>query len=549
MLAAMLLVPALLAGVRMFAVQTPSMGQVAPVGTLIVTTRQPAYVVGDIVSFNAGKLSHTHRIVRVQADGSFITKGDLNTVEDPLPTVPSDIVGKVTVIVPGVGWLIEGLPWLLVGSIAVHLLTLIGKPPHHRQVALRIAGTTLVFCLVVLWFRPWVNVNMLGFTPAPDGAGVLMHIVNTGLFPLDAIGTRLVSGQDTVVHVVQAAADGRYVLTPTPSLDWWQLVLLGLACLGPLLASLLIRVEELPDAHHRPVRRPVAAVVAIVIATTMIVIGFTLPKAFAATTAKIQTTVNTTGSRTFFNCRSASSNLGGGSTFVAFALGTTSTTETDLSGNSHTGRYNATVATSTSVGCGRDTPAASVTFNGTSQCLYLNSATNTAQVNPTTFSVEAWFRTSKKSNGKVIGFGDSRTTAADGSWDRHIYIDKDGRIVFGVYPNAVKVVYTAAGTNYADNAWHHVVGTLSSTGQKLYVDGTLVMTSAATTTAQGYTGYWKVGCGTVTGWQNAATAASGSTTLDFNGPSYFTGQIQYAAVYTVALTAAQVKEHYLAGAG
>jgi hypothetical protein len=60
-------------------------------------------------------------------------------------------------------------------------------------------------------------------------------------------------------------------------------------------------------------------------------------------------------------------------------------------------------------------------------------------------------------------------------------------------------------------------------------------------------GYWKVGCGGLSGWQNAATAATGSTTLDYNGPSYFTGQIQFAAVYTVALSPTQVQEHYQAG--
>ena len=248
-LAAMLLVPALLAGVRMFAVQTPSMGQVAPVGTLVITTPQPAYVAGDIITFATGQLSHTHRIVRVQADGTFITKGDLNGTEDPLPTAPAGVIGEVTVILPGFGWLIQGLPWLFVGSIGVYLLTLIGTMPRYRQVALRILGITLVLSLIVLWLRPWLNIAMLGFTPAADGRGVLMHVVNTGLFPLDALGTRLVSGQDAVVQVIDATAGGRYLLTPTPSLYWWQIILLALICLGPLIASLLIRHDDEGEAR------------------------------------------------------------------------------------------------------------------------------------------------------------------------------------------------------------------------------------------------------------------------------------------------------------
>lgn len=549
-LAAMLLVPALLAGVRLFAVQTPSMGQVAPVGTLVITTHQPAYQAGDVISFNAGQRTHTHRIVRVQPDGQFITKGDLNGVEDPLPVQPRDVIGKATVILPGLGWLFEGLPWLLLGAIAVYLLTRIGKLPERHRLALRVVGTTLVFCVVVLWLRPWLNIDMLGFTPAPQG-GVLMHVVNTGLFPLDALGTRLVSGQDAVVHLAQAGADGRYILTPAPSLEWWQLAILIIICLAPLAASLLVRPESDPEEQEAPVedrRRRFIATTAIVIATSLVVTAITTSNAWAATTAKVQNTASTAGTATFFTCNGAITSLPAASTFFAYALGTTGTTETDLSGNGRTGRRMASASTSTSVACGNDTPARSITFNGTSQCVYMNSATNTSQTNPNTFSVEAWFRTSAKSNGKIIGFGNVRNTAADTTYDRHLYLDKDGRIVFGVYPGAVKLASTAAGTNYADNAWHHAVGTLSSAGQKLYVDGELVDTNSGVTTAENTTGYWKVGCGNLSNWQNAATADAGSTNLDYSGPNYFTGQIQYAAVYTVALTAQQVKEHYQAGA-
>ena len=547
-LAAMLLVPALLAGVRMFAVQTPSMGQVAPVGTLVITTPEPAYVAGDIITFATGTLSHTHRIVRVQADGSFITKGDLNGTEDPLPAAPADVIGKVTVILPGFGWLIQGLPWLLVGALGVYLLTLIGKMPHYRQVGLRILGSTLVASLVMLWLRPWLNINMLGFTPAPDGRGVLMHVVNTGLFPLDALGTRLVSGQDAVVQVIDAAAGGRYLLTPTPALDWRQIILLALVCLGPLIASLLIRINDEPVKHHFPSRRPMLTVVAIVLVTTMVVMGFTLPKAFAGVSASIRNTVSTAGSQAFLNCHEAVTSLGAGSTFATFEMDTVRSTfsnETDLSGNGRTGRYLVRSAVTPDVGCKRDSPFRSVTFDGTSQCLYMTS-TGASQVSPNVFSVEAWFMTSKKNgNGKIIGFGNSRNTAGDSVMDRHIYLDKDGRIVFGVYPGSIKTVFTDAGTDYADSHWHHVVATMAASGatvgQRLYVDGELVMANTTVTTAEGNnTGFWKVGCGSLNNWQNADAS-------NYTGPSYFTGQIQYAAVYTVTLTDQQVKEHYQAG--
>lgn len=136
-----------------------------------------------------------------------------------------------------------------------------------------------------------------------------------------------------------------------------------------------------------------------------------------------------------------------------------------------------------------------------------------------------------------------RNTSSDNTYDRHIYLDKAGRIVFGVYYNEQKIVATPVGPIYNDGNWHHVVGTYStSAGMTLYVDGVAVAT-APQPNINADTGYWKVGCGTLSTW----TDAGGATTTE--KPAYFTGQIQYAAVYTTVLTAAQVQEHYLAGAG
>jgi len=289
-------------------------------------------------------------------------------------------------------------------------------------------------------------------------------------------------------------------------------------------------------------------VVAIVLVTTMVVMGFTLPKAFAGVTATIKNTVSTAGSQAFLNCHEAATSLGAGSTFAAFEMDTgrsNTSNEVDLSGNGRTGRYLVRSTVKTDVGCTRDAPFSSVTFNGTSQCLYMTS-TSTSQLSPNVFSVEAWFMTTKKNgNGKIVGFGNSRNTAADSVMDRHIYLDTDGRIVFGVYPGSIKTVVTDAGTDYADGHWHHVVGTMAASGatvgQRLYVDGELAMENTSVTSAEGNNnGFWKVGCGSLNNWQNA----DGS---NYTGPSYFTGQIQYAAVYKVALTDQQVKDHYEAG--
>lgn len=552
-------------GLRFFTVSSPSMGMVAPVGTLVVAKSATSYGLGDIVTYERGGRSYTHRIVATNPDGSFVTKGDLNSAADALPVTPELIVGRAVWIAPGLGWLFQALPWLAIGAMVVYLFSLWHRFDHSWQWVVRISGWSLVITAVAVWLRPWVNLVMLASGPAETGGGAMMHVVNSGLFPLDVLGTRLVSGQDTVAHVTYQDARGYYSLTPTLALHWWQQLWLYVLCLVPTGLAFLIRQPDtapparaiesedapavpefapLTESEQTALRRRrvltlASIVLAVLLSVALTVIGVTS----GALAAKVNNNSNTAGTRTYFTCKSAMSSTAVPRPYLAWAMGTTANNQTDLSGNGRTGRFSTAATTSTSIGCLRDTPAASVTFAG-NKCLYINA--NYAASTPNTFSIEAWFRTSRTSNGNIIVFGD-RTGTADSNHDRKIYLDRDGRVVFGVYPDAVKIVYTAAGKNYADNTWHHVVATLSSAGQSLYVDGALAMTNPDVTTAQNFAGYWKVGCGALGGWRNAATDESGGTNNDYSGPVYFTGQLQYAAVYTAALTAAQVEEHYLAG--
>ena len=61
-----------IAGFRFFFVSTPSMGQTAPVGSLIISYPKDNYQQGDIVSFYRADKVYTHRIVGVTKDGKFI---------------------------------------------------------------------------------------------------------------------------------------------------------------------------------------------------------------------------------------------------------------------------------------------------------------------------------------------------------------------------------------------------------------------------------------------------------------------------------------------
>ncbi|MBD2892814.1 hypothetical protein amrb99_17320 [Actinomadura sp. RB99] len=164
-----------------------------------------------------------------------------------------------------------------------------------------------------------------------------------------------------------------------------------------------------------------------------------------------------------------------------------------------------------------------------------SSAGSGAASTPGDFSVEAWVKTASRSGGKIIGYGGS-ASGNSSSYDRHLYMTNDGRVVFGVYPGAAKTVQSGAGLN--DGAWHHVVGTLDgSAGMRLYVDGEQVAADGGVTSAQSYAGYWRIGGDNLSGWPNRPSS------------DYLNGTIDEPAVYPRALTADQVSRHHGLGTG
>ena len=153
---------------------------------------------------------------------------------------------------------------------------------------------------------------------------------------------------------------------------------------------------------------------------------------------------------------------------------------------------------------------------------------------PNVFSTEVWFKTTTTDGGKIVGFGNQQT-GFSGNYDRHLYMQNNGRLTFGVYPGGVRTVSSSA--SYNDGQWHHAVTSLGDDGMKLYVDGALVAQDASVTDAQGYDGYWRVGGDNMGGWPDAP------------GRWEFNGSVDEFAVYPTALSAAQVAAHYAVGAG
>ena len=158
-----------------------------------------------------------------------------------------------------------------------------------------------------------------------------------------------------------------------------------------------------------------------------------------------------------------------------------------------------------------------------------NVRTGTAVAGPTQFAAEAWIKTTTTKGGKIIGFGSS-ATGNSSSYDRHVYMQNNGKLTFGVYPGAVKTVTSSK--SYNDGKYHHVVANLGSGGIQLYVDGELVGSDASVTGAQSYNGYWRVGGDNMGSWPNQPTS------------TYFAGTIDDVAVYGSPLTADQVAAHW-----
>jgi hypothetical protein len=134
-----------------------------------------------------------------------------------------------------------------------------------------------------------------------------------------------------------------------------------------------------------------------------------------------------------------------------------------------------------------------------------------------------------------------------GNYDRHIYMMNDGQLVFGVWNNATETIETP--DTYNDGQWHYVVATYDATNTTspnlaLYVDGQLIGT-ATSSSAQSYTGYWRIGGDNLNGWNLDPWGSNSQGTTQPNS-YYFNGTIADVAVYPTALTAAQVQAHYAA---
>jgi signal peptidase I len=242
-----------LAGGRWFIVQTPSMGETAPVGTLVLTqpTTVSALHVGDIITFHPPtepSAVFTHRISAISASGGVTTRGDANGATDPWVLHDRDLVGRASLVAPQLGWLVKAIPLLFVGFALVWLIARSLRSATTRA-AFRILGATFVVSLVAFILHPFVSATLVASRSSHAGAHAV--IASTGILPI-----RVSAAHGTSVHLVSgqvgevsfpAQRNGYYQLASSLDLPWWGWVILGVICATPLLWCLIVGLPPRPE--------------------------------------------------------------------------------------------------------------------------------------------------------------------------------------------------------------------------------------------------------------------------------------------------------------
>lgn len=384
-----LLLISLLVGYRYFSVVSPSMGETAPVGTLVVTLPKDQYSVNDIVSFHRGSRIYTHRIIETDKDGNYITKGDLNDTTDALSLKHDQIIGSSVFMGKYLGWVWQGLPLLAIGFTLAYLLSLLKKVKDPWRWPVRIIGFTLTIVIVTIILNPWLRVDLLHYNASPNG-GVDMRVVNTGVFPIrDDNGGRFYAGQVAQVHTDEVDFKGRFIYIPRPSLGFWGVILALLWCLSPMILALTVRLplsDEEKNLTEKEIEREkrYGLIIFSVVTTASVLILLLQLSTMAAFTAVIKNSSNTAmvPSRKFDTCQQGMSNTSSPRPLFAYSMDRVSNrqgyfwnytyTANDISGHGEAGYYYREVASSSlssSVGCVRDVPSQSTVFSG-NNCLF-----------------------------------------------------------------------------------------------------------------------------------------------------------------------------------
>ena len=231
-------------GWRAHDMTTPSMGTAAPVGSLVISrpVSIEALHPGQIVVFHPPgqpTVSFAHRVYSTSAT-TIRTRGDLNPAPDTWALRQSNLVGRVVAVVPDAGYVMQLLPWLILGALIIVLLT--SGMARERRGAARILGWSLLVAALLAWFHPLANLALV--SQEIVGNHGRAAVAPTGMLPLSvqAVGGNRVNvspGQVATVFLRLVPHEGAFRVNAAVHLyGWWWLTLVLWAV--PLFAGLRV---------------------------------------------------------------------------------------------------------------------------------------------------------------------------------------------------------------------------------------------------------------------------------------------------------------------
>lgn len=237
-------------GWRLHSMVTPSMGRTAPVGSVVVTS--PVSIrdvhVGEIIVFHPpGRPGDTfaHRVVSVTAvngQPALQTKGDINGSVDGWVLRGPNLVGHERLIVPDLAFVLQALPLLLLGTLAILLIT--SQRRRSLRGPLRLGLFSLLCSFLIYHFQPLTHIDLITQT-VTAGHGQAT-VVPTGALPLRvrAAGgthTDLSPGELGSVARAHLPPSGHFRVSAAAHLHGWWWLLLLIVWLAPVAASLRYR--------------------------------------------------------------------------------------------------------------------------------------------------------------------------------------------------------------------------------------------------------------------------------------------------------------------
>jgi hypothetical protein len=173
-----------------------------------------------------------------------------------------------------------------------------------------------------------------------------------------------------------------------------------------------------------------------------------------------------------------------------------------------------------------DSPNTAAVLSSATTNLYESAAAYTAQVTP--LSMEAWIKTTIAGSGGTYGSTSPFVAFSNGNGYYAPTLGiSGGKVVAYTYTGGAQTITSSVTVN--DGNWHHIVLTITSANAgTLYVDGVSSGTNASFG-GQSFNGDWYIG---------------GANSFPGDG---FSGTVAHVAIYTTALSATQVSDHYNTG--